>query len=164
MRRLGAGARRREDWIGAASAAGLTLGAAVIGGFAGDFRSPWYRGIRKPSWQPSGQTIGAVWSVLYAMIALSGGLLWLRRSRGIGTVAALFVAQAVLNAAWTPLFTRARMLRVATAECAALTAVNVALVAASWRVRRPAAALLVPYACWTGFATFLTWTLYRLNR
>lgn len=140
------------------------MAVAITGGVTGDFESRWYRRLRKPRWQPSGRTIGLVWTVLYASVMTSGALLWQRRSRGVSAVTALFLAQSALNAGWTPLFTRARMLRAATVECAALTAVNVGLVGTAWRVRRSAALLLVPYAGWTAFATFLTWTIERLNR
>jgi tryptophan-rich sensory protein len=76
----------------------------------------------------------------------------------------LFVSQSLLNAAWPPLFTRARRLDLAAAECATLTAVNAGLVVSAWRMRWPAALLLVPYLVWTAFATFLSWTIYRMNR
>ena len=156
---------RREDWTGVAAAIGLTAAAAVIGGATGDFRSRWYQDLRKPSWQPSGRTIGTVWSVLYPMIGVAGAMLWTRRrSPGGRGAAALFLAQLALNAAWTPLFTRARRLRLATAECLALTAINAALVARAGRVRPAAAALLAPYAAWTAFATVLSGTVAWLNR
>jgi tryptophan-rich sensory protein len=142
---------------------GLTFAAAVTGGVTGDFESRWYARLRKPRWQPSGRTIGLIWSIIYPTILVSGTLLWLRRGRGVSLVAILFVAQSALNAAWPLLFTRARMLGAATIECAVLAAVNVLLIATAWRVRRSAALLLVPYAGWTAFATFLTWTIQRLN-
>ena len=153
----------RKNVCGIAGVFALTAAVAVVGGLAGDFRSQWYRELRKPSWQPSGATIGTVWSILYTEIAIAGSLLWVRRSRAGREVAPLFVAQSLLNAAWTPLFTRARRLDLATVDCAALTAVNATLVASALRASRPAGLLLFPYLVWTGFATFLSWTLYRLN-
>ncbi len=155
---------RAKDVAGVVGIAGLTAAVAVVGALGGDFRSQWYAGLRKPEWQPSARTIATVWSGLYASIATAGSLLWLRRRRAGPEVAALFMAQSVLNAAWTPLFTRARRLDLATADCAALAAVNTGLVAAATRVRPAAGALLVPYLLWSGFATFLSWTIYRLNR
>jgi benzodiazapine receptor len=154
---------RRADILGVLAVVGLTTGVAVVGGAAGDFRSKWYAELRKPAWQPSGAAIGAVWSVLYVTIATAGSLLWLRRRRASPAVAILFVAQAVLNAAWTVLFTRAKSPALAAGDSAALTAVNVGLVGSAWSVRRLAAVLLIPYLLWTAFATFLSWTIYRLN-
>ena len=154
----------RRDIAGVAGVIALTAAVAAVGGAAGDFRSKWYSDLRKPEWQPSGRTIGAVWSVLYTSIATAGSLLWLRRRQAGPELVALFVAQSVLNAAWTPLFTRARRLDLATADCAGLAAVNAGLVVSAWRTSRPAGLLLVPYLAWSAFATFLSWTLYRLNR
>lgn len=154
----------RSDALGIAAIVLATAAVAAVGGAAGDFESGWYRGLRKPAWQPSGAVIGGVWSVLYIGIATAGVQLWSRRTRpGFRAVRSLFVAQWILNAAWTPLFTRARRLDAALADCVALTGVNIVLVARAWRVRPGAAVLLVPYALWTAFATFLTWTILRLN-
>jgi translocator protein len=155
---------RRKDLLGVLAVTGLTAAVAVAGGAAGDFRSRWYAELRKPAWQPSGTTIGAVWSVLYVSIATAGSLLWLRRGRAGRAILVLFVSQSLLNAAWPPLFTRVRRLDLAAAECATLTAVNAGLVVSAWRMRWPAALLLVPYLAWTAFATFLSWTIYRMNR
>lgn len=155
--------RREKDVAGVLAVVALTAAVAVVGGAAGDFRSKWYEQLRKPAWQPSGATIGAVWSVLYVTIATAGSMLWLERRRASPAVARLFIAQSVLNAAWTVLFTRAKSPALATADCAALTAVNAGLVASAWRARRPAAVLLAPYLLWTAFATFLSWTIYSLN-
>jgi len=154
---------RRADILGVLAVVGLTAGVAAVGGAAGDFRSEWYAGLRKPAWQPSGAAIGAVWSVLYVTIATAGSLLWLERRRSSPAVARLFIGQSVLNAAWTVLFTRAKSPALATANSAALTAVNLGLVCSAWSVRRLAAVLLVPYLLWSAFATFLSWTIYRLN-
>jgi benzodiazapine receptor len=154
---------RRTDVLGVLAVIGLTAAVAVVGGAAADFRSKWYAELRKPAWQPSGAAIGAVWSVLYLTIATAGSMLWLQRRRASPAVATLFVAQSVLNAAWTLLFTRAKSPVLAAGDSAALTAVNIGLVASAWPVRRLAAVLLVPYLVWTAFATFLSWTIYRLN-
>jgi translocator protein len=154
---------RRADILGVLAVVGLTAGVAVVGGVTGDFGSKWYAGLRKPAWQPSGAAIGAVWSVLYVTIATAGSMLWLQRRRASPAVATLFVAQSVLNAAWTVLFTRVKSPALAAGDSAALTVVNVGLVGSAWSVRRLAAVLLVPYLLWTAFATFLSWTIYRLN-
>jgi len=155
---------KRSDILGVLAVVGVTAAVPAAGAAAGDFRSKWYAELRKPAWQPAGATIGAVWSVLYVSIATAGSLLWLRRRRAGTELAPLFVSQCLLNAAWTPLFTRAKRPGLAAVDCAALTVVNLGLAASAWRVRRSASLLLVPYVLWTAFATFLSWTIYRLNR
>ena len=59
----------------------------------------WYQTIHKPSWNPPNWIFGPVWSVLYIMIGIAGGLLWTLKSDHPG-VMALFVIQLILNFAW----------------------------------------------------------------
>jgi translocator protein len=149
----------------AAVVAGATALAAGGGSALSDFQSGWYRRLRKPAWQPSGRTIGWVWSGLYALIAASGTVLWTGRNPGRSRLLpVLFVAQYALNLAYAPLLTRARSLRLATLDSTLLFVTVAALVRTAWPVRRLAAALLLPYLAWTGFATFLSWRVLRLNR
>jgi benzodiazapine receptor len=48
-------------------------------------------------------------------------------------------------------------------EVLVLLALIVATVAAFWRISRLAALLLVPYVLWVGFASALTWAVWRSN-
>ena len=50
------------------------VGIAGLGGLASDVRSEWYLSRAKPSWQPPGWVFGPVWSVLYALLAVSAFL------------------------------------------------------------------------------------------
>jgi tryptophan-rich sensory protein len=44
-----------------------------------------------------------------------------------------------------------------------LLAAIVATITVGWRVKRLAALLLVPYACWVSFASALNLAIWRLN-
>ncbi len=156
----------RTDLLGTALIVTGAIAPGVVGSITSDFRSRWYRRLRKPAWQPPGAAIGAVWTVLYAATALSGSLLWRRREEGSRGAAiwVLFALQSVLNGAYTPILTRRRDLRLATVD-SALLCLTVAMTATlAWPRRRLASALLVPYVAWTVFATFLSATIVRLNR
>ena len=154
---------RARAVLTAAGIVAVTAGVAAGGSAAGDFDSAWYRRLRKPGWQPGGSTIGAVWTGLYALTATSAYLLARGARRRRGLLAGLFAVQYALNAAFTPLLTRRRDLGLATADSAALFATVSALAAVAWPVRRTAALLLLPYAAWAAFATYLSATLVRLN-
>ncbi|MGI8916645.1 MAG: TspO/MBR family protein [Chloroflexota bacterium] len=157
-------ARIAADGVRTAAIAAITVATAGVGGVSGDFNSSWYRSLRKPRWQPAGSVIGAVWSLLYTLIAVALALLFrseaARRDRGL---LALAGAQYLLNVAFTPLLTRARSLSLATLDCAMLAAVVTALTRWAWPRHRLAATLLVPYALWTSFATLLSLRLKLLN-
>ncbi len=64
-----------KSFLATGAAAAAT---AVIGGAATDVDSRWYRRLDLPEWQPPGQVIGWVWTVLYALIAIATGRAWNR--------------------------------------------------------------------------------------
>ena len=141
---------------------------AVVGGVTGDFDSAWYRALDKPAWQPPGVVIPVVWSVLYADIAVSAARVADHLSRRGRTrerrafLTALGV-NLVLNAAWTPLFTRARRPGLAALECGVLALSGVDLVRRASLVDAPAATALAPYAVWCTFTTVLSGAIAHRN-
>lgn len=145
-------------------AVGAVTAAAAAGSAAADPASPWYRGLRKPSWQPPPAAFPLVWTPLYASIAAAGARA-LGRASGRDRVALLgsLLADLALNAAWSAVFFRAHRPRAALAEIAWLDAANAVLISRAWRADRAAGALLVPYAAWCLFATALNAEIARLN-
>jgi len=85
------------------------------------------------------------------------------QSRDRSQLAGGLILDLAFNAAWTPLFFRARRPRAALAEIACLDIANVLLIRQTWRADRTAAVLLLPCAGWTAFATALKAELVRLN-
>jgi translocator protein len=143
------------------TAASGPLLAALLGGLATDPGSRWFRDLEKPAWYPPPQAFGIVWTGLYAGIAWAGGEVL---ARGGGSAfGRAYAANLVLNAAWTPVFFRAHRPWAAAVESAVLTASTVDLVRRAGRVSPGAAAVLVPYAAWTAFATALTVVIARRN-
>lgn len=124
----------------------------------------WYAALHKPAWNPPGWLFGPVWSALYTMMAVAAWLVWQRggfaaQRRPLGW----FLAQLVLNAAWTPLFFGLHRPGVAFAEIILLWLTIAATLVAFRPVSRAAAWLLAPYLAWVSFAAVLNGTLWRLN-
>jgi len=137
----------------------LAVGAAaVVGGLAAGRAAPgYYETLDRPSWSPPAGVFGPVWSVLYVSMATAA---WLVAREGlerddVRLALGLFGTQLVLNAAWTPIFFGAQRPGLAAADIIALLVVLAATVAAFWRVRPAAGALMVPYLAWVAFATAL---------
>lgn len=146
------------------AAVGAVAATAVIGGVAADPGSAWYRSLRKPRWQPPPPAYALVWTPLYVTIAYAGARALTRAlSRDRGQLAGGLLLDLALNAAWTPLFFRARRPRAALAEIACLDIANVLLIRQTWRADRTAAVILLPYVGWTAFATALNAEIVRLN-
>jgi tryptophan-rich sensory protein len=152
--------RLSRDRLGAAAA---TVLAAGVGGLATDPGSAWFRKLRKPPWYPPGAAFGIVWTALYAGMAWAGGEVLERAAEDRPAFARAAAVNLALNAAWTPLFFRAHRAWAATAEAAALTLSTADLVRRAAPVSRPAAAVLVPHAAWTAFATALSAAIARRN-
>jgi tryptophan-rich sensory protein len=135
--------------------------AAALGGLAVQGVSTEYASLRQPSWAPPSWLFGPVWTVLYAMIAVAGWLVW----RRVGFTAPLWAwtAQLVLNAIWTPLFFGAGQYGLAFAEIVLMWLAIGVTVALFRPVSRAAAALMLPYWAWVTFASVLNFAIWRLN-
>jgi translocator protein len=145
---------------------GLVLLTAAAGSLVtSDALGSWYSQINLPSWTPPGSIIGAVWSVLYIMIAIAGILIWRRYPRGprFKAVAVVFLVNLGLNAGWSYLFFGANWLGGALFEAVIMAATILALVILCWRPVRAAAWLLIPYLAWVSFASYLTYSVWQLN-
>ncbi len=124
----------------------------------------WYLSLRKPAWTPPAWIFGPVWTTLYALMGTAAWLVW--REKGWGGAAlplTLFLAQLAFNAAWSWLFFGLRRIGLALADAAALWLSILATLAAFWRVRPVAGALLIPYLAWAGFAAALNAEMWRRN-
>ena len=155
----------RSFGAGLAMAGAAVLVTALLGGrFTALGIGPWYRGLAKPPWTPSGRVIGAVWTTLYVLIAVASALVWSRAAEAPRAYAVLLLVNLSLNAAWCWLFFGIRRPNLAMAEIVALWIMSVALVALAARVSTTAAAMLVPYAAWVAFAGCLNGTIVKMNR
>ena len=142
----------------------VTFIAAAVGAFATTQAASFYGELARPSWAPPASWFGPVWSVLYVLMAVAAWLVWRvpyeARTR---TPLALFLLQLAVNALWSWLFFAWRLGGLAFADVVLLVALIAATLVSFWRVNRLAGALLVPYLCWVGFATALTWSVWQSN-
>jgi benzodiazapine receptor len=126
----------------------------------------WYPKLHKPSFNPPDWVFGPTWTLLYALMGTS---LWLAEERGEDgaakrTLRVFFGLQLLLNVLWTYVFFGRRAPGWAFVEVLVLLAAIAATVASFSKASRTAALLLVPYLLWTGFASVLNFSIWRLNR
>jgi translocator protein len=143
----------------------ICFGSAYVGSILTNLSvNDWYPGLIKPSWTPSGASIGAVWSVLYILIAVSAWLVWCK-SEGERRRAALavFAVQLILNVTWSALFFGLRSPGLASLEIIALLASIAVTARIFYSISKVAGILMTPYLLWVGFAATLNWTIWYLN-
>ena len=58
----------------------IVFGIATLGGFLTNLSvATWYPSLDKPSWTPSGATIGTVWTILYTFMGIAAWIVWRER-------------------------------------------------------------------------------------
>ena len=145
-------------------AIGLTALLLAAGGLSTQI-GPWYRDLRKPSWNPPSWLFGPAWTLILGLAAWAGVLAW----NGATTradhirIAALFGTNMVLHFLWSPLFFTLKRPDWALIEAPLLWLSVLALVVGLAPFSGLAPWLLAPYLCWVAFAVVLNATIVKLN-
>lgn len=122
----------------------------------------WYLSLTQPPGTPPNWVFGPIWSVLYVLMGVAGWLIW--RRVGASRPLRLWGWQLAANAAWTPFFFGLHNPPLALADIVVLLVLLVFTIRSFRRVRPVAAALLLPYLLWTGYAAYLNAGFWWLNR
>lgn len=144
---------------------GLFFAVNVLAASSGAVFKPgdWYEGLRKPSWTPPDWAFPVVWSILFAMIAVAGWLVWEAAGWGAGLALGVYGVSLVINAAWSGLFFGLKRMDWALVDVIALWLSIVAVMAVFWPISPLAALLHLPYLAWVTLAGVLNLAMLRLN-
>ena len=145
----------------------VTILVAFVGGrLTAASVKTWYRGLRKPSWTPPGGVIGAVWTVLYILAALSALIVWNLPGGALvpATVAVLFCLNAAVNVFWSYVFFYLHKMGPAIWVCLFLDLTIILLIQFIAPASALAAWLLMPYAAWVTFASYLNYRVWAMNK
>ena len=126
----------------------------------------WYHTLARPVGTPPDWVFGPVWAVLYVLMGTSAWLVWRQQDvspRRTFAALRLWGWQLILNAAWTPAFFGLRSPVTGLVVIVALLALILLTVVVFRRVCEPAAAMLIPYAAWVVYATYVNAGFVALN-
>ncbi|PEX89824.1 TspO/MBR family protein [Bacillus cereus] len=141
----------------------ITYGLFYVSSILFPIDRSWYNSLDKPSWTPSGMTIGVVWAVLYGLIALSVTIIYNNYNFKPKLFWSLFVLNYILNQAFSFFQFHQKDLFLATIVCLLVAVTAFLLIIYSFRLSKVAGWLLIPYLLWTTFATNLSWAIYSMN-
>lgn len=125
----------------------------------------WYPTLIKPPWMPPAWVFAPIWTLLFALMGISLGLVLAtgestpRKKRALGW----FWGQLGLNVAWSAAFFG---LRSAGWGYAVIIVLWLAILGTLWifsKISRAAGWLLVPYFAWVTFASALNFGILTLN-
>ena len=125
----------------------------------------WYQTLIRPDWAPPAWVFGPVWSVLYGIIIISFGYVFLQIARGHipKFVAVPFVLNIIFNAAFTPLQFVLQNNLLALLDVILVVATLLWAMVAVWPYARWVVYVNIPYALWGSFATVLQASITYLN-
>ena len=125
----------------------------------------WYSLLKKPSWAPPSWVFGPVWTVLYVIIAVSfGSVFMMALHRKIARMVALpFILNLIFNASFTPIQFGLRSNALAAVDILLVLATLIWAMIAIYPHARLIAYAQIPYLLWVLFATVLQLTVTYLN-
>ena len=126
----------------------------------------WYNALEKPSWTPEPSTIGLIWQILYPVILISFGFVFVQAFRGKvkWLVALPFVINLVANLIFTPIQFGMRNLPLAAVDIVVVWTTIIWLAVAIWRQYRWVSLAQIPYFVWVSLATVLQLSITWNNR
>lgn len=125
----------------------------------------WYLTISKPDFTPPGSFIGMVWTIIYILAAASF-LVFVdaaQEKQIFWPIIGLYILNGIINAAWSYIFFVQHHLGLAVVNAALIGLTVVLLMLVVWPFSQNASILLLPYASWVSFATYLAYRIYRMN-
>jgi translocator protein len=137
---------------------------AVMGGLLTQL-TPWYRGLRQPSWKPPDWAFGPIWTVVFICLSFAIAYAWdaaspSQRSAMYWTLA----INGLLNITWSCVFFIMQKPTLALIELVVFWFSIVALIYVLGGASRVSAVLLLPYICWVTAAGVLNFQIVRLNK
>lgn len=125
-----------------------------------------YQELIKPTWSPPAWIFGPVWSVLYLLIAISFGkvflMVWQKQISWI--IALPFVLNLIFNFSFTWIQFGLKNNYLASVDIILVLATLIWAMFAIWPYSRFVAMMNIPYLLWVSFATILQLTITFLNK
>lgn len=124
-----------------------------------------YNSLAKPSWTPAPATISLIWMILYPIIVISFGFVFVQAFRGKVSwrLTLPFAKNLVANLLFMPIFAGLRNVRLAAADIVIVWATILWCMVAVWPVYQWVAAAQVPYFVWVSIATAIQLSIMAMN-
>ncbi len=138
---------------------------SLTGSYFTSLGMDWYNDLNLPSFTPPGSFIGAVWTVIFILTAVSALIFWSKRNefKRKNLIISLFLINAFLNVFWSFLFFASHLIGFALIEAVFLEISVILLMIFLCPASKTASALLIPYGAWTLFAVYLNYLIFILN-
>jgi len=157
----------------------VTVLVSVVGSAFTTAGMMWYNTeIIRPELTPPNWIFPIAWTIIYILTTISALIVWNTRTlkkkfllvfnkksedNTFVLIMVLFIVNAFLNVFWSLLFFTLRFMYAAFVEMMLLELTVVLLMILIYKRSKIASLLLLPYAVWVAFATYLTSQIIQLN-
>lgn len=127
----------------------------------------WFTTVEKPFFNPPNWVFAPVWTILYIMMGIAGGLVWAKMNEqrdAVRSALFFFAVQLGLNGFWSLLFFGLKNPLLALIEIVLLWLMIYETYVKFKKIDNVAGWLFVPYLAWVSFATILNASIWWLNR
>lgn len=135
-----------------------------VGALAGYFQrnaiSNWYPHLNKPALTPPNEVFSIAWTILYILMGLSIGLIYLTDSDQKPALRNLFIFQLFFNFMWSMIFFVRQNITGGLICIVMLEWLLIWYAFRAWPIRKLSSILFWPYIAWVGFATYLNIYIY----
>lgn len=124
-----------------------------------------YQQLQQPPLAPPGWIFPIAWGILYALMGIAAGLIWLNNGDMLARRNALnlYAIQLFVNFTWSIIFFRFMAFGAGVAVVLLLDVLVLLTLLRFWKISRPAGILLIPYLLWLLYATYLSIGIAVLN-
>lgn len=125
----------------------------------------WYNSLEKPTWTPAPRVIGTIWQILYPIIVISFGFVFVQamRRKVPWQVTLPFAINLVSNLIFTPIQFGMRNLPLAAVDIVVVWSTIIWAAIAIWGHYRWVSLAQIPYFIWVSIATVLQLSITAMN-
>jgi tryptophan-rich sensory protein len=127
----------------------------------------WYPTLVKPIFNPPNWVFAPVWTILYIMMGVAGGIVWTKvetDENNVKKAFKFFMIQLGLNALWSFLFFYLHNPLLALIEIVILQLFIFETYTQFKKINKIAGNLFIPYLAWVSFAMILNFSIWWLNK
>lgn len=140
----------------------------TIGGAIGSLTKPeintWYSTLNRSTLTPANYVFLVAWTILYALIATCGWLIWRNAPfPKLNVIKILYISQMILNWSWTPLFFHYHLTGFSLIVLSAIDILVSMIIWLAYPKIKMVSLLMTPYLLWVLFASYLNFYIWWYN-
>ncbi|WP_323714422.1 TspO/MBR family protein [Mammaliicoccus sciuri] len=138
------------------------VGGRLIGKYAVQNARKDYSKNKKPPFSSPGYIFPIVWPILYLSMGIAHSII--TKERAAKSTQTAYYSQLGLNYLWSILYFKYKLRGTALIESYVLLSAVILTTVQFYKVNKTAGLLLIPYVCWSAYASYLTTGNWALNK